>query len=238
MYMPVVFFALVQLANADTLYLNAVQSQASDTQSAMVSQNLEHDGAPVGSHAHAGCRTGNCQHGSLDDYPGGCCESDGRCCAALWANYCQDKKWCTTAGSPRRHQGGCGFPLPAWPALPHLNPFHGLSFTHCGTADCAAKVNCDQGLSSNHSQTDAAVEGALDRALEKDPSNTPNDVTPSADDPAAAGDAQGSAWTAPDPPPASALKSGLPFGIKLPFKPQSNPFKSLPTARSKPLFSR
>jgi hypothetical protein len=237
MFVPVVFFAAVQLANADDWNFNAAQPQAPDTQTATVSHNLGHEGAHEVGHGYAGCPTGNCQHGSLDQFPGGCCDRQGHCCAALWADYCRDKKWCSTAQSPRRHTVGCGFALPV---LPNLNPFHGMALTHpWGTPDCDVNDDCDLGPDSGCSNSVSAVEGALDRALENDPANAPHEGSASSQDAATTEDTDASdAQPALDPPSPSALKSGFPFGFKLPLKPQSNQYRSMPTARSKPLFSR
>lgn len=211
-------FAMSQMAPAETLYLNPAQAEALEAQTVTVS----HDGSQIDP-VQAGCQS--CQQpGSLGQYPGGCCENDASCCAALWENYCRDKKPCWTPGSPRRDacHSGFGIPVPHIPKmhLPSLPSFCHHKFLH--------KTNsCDDSLACDCDQTIAAMEHEVMQGAT-------DDVLPGSGNVDDAGNVQ------PMPEPLDeARRTSLPFGLKMPSLPKpSNPFKPFPTARMQFPFSR
>ena len=105
-------------------------------------QTIVEQGAPAPMHASGvSIAPGN-------GFSGQCCEPDVSCCASIWANYCQEKRDCCHALSPRRSVcghpsclGGCGgFPFQMGACCPKLclPSFRGFRLHHGWSGDCAA----------------------------------------------------------------------------------------------------
>jgi hypothetical protein len=173
----------------------------------------------VGHHAHdahGGCRSGQCQHGSLDDYPGGCCEPQGGCCAGLWANYCEQKKPCWRPESPRRHSSAQGF------AIPTLGLFHCDALTSLKRE--APPCNpCDQDAACDSHASAAGVSGSQTRGMETE-ATSPSDIPAEVPDEAGLADPEIDQPVPPDVEGTSASKLGFPFSWKLPTRSKTNPF--------------
>jgi hypothetical protein len=186
---------------------------------------------PQVGHIHGGCQCGGCQqHGSLGDYPGGCCResSEAACCAALWADYCAHKKPCCGAHSPRRDSSP-GF------AIPTFGLCDALTSLHRPAAPCDHEAPCDcESSTLAVPKAEDALDGSSEALDGEMPS--PSDLPPEA----VLGDEPETLQPVP-PAPAGAMnrKFGFPFSWKLPGRTKSNPFSpfggtarySLPKAR-------
>jgi hypothetical protein len=219
----VVVGAAAASARADSLYLNPAQAPIPEaplpqTQTAVVG----HPAAHTAGHACPTCRTHGAHHGSLGQYPGGCCERDAQCCASLWANYCQEKKPCWTPESPRRHADvdGFGIPMPSLPSLSMPKLPCGWFGKRCHSVDapCDLRLNCDT-VQSDLSVTAPAVDAAPGFEVLDGAGDVQQPVPPDLETP-------------------SARRKSSPFGWKLPSPADLNPFKDRPTARKKSPFSR